>query len=169
MWYVIWSLTGREEELIDRIHELVPADYYSQVWTPYRIKLRRRDGIDEKISLKMFPGYVFIDTERPEDIHEIICREPDYISFLKTDDKYASISDSERDIITFFTGESGTAGVSLGIIRDGKTYIMEGPLMGMEDKIIHIDRHKRTAKVRLKGFLGEDRVLNFAVEIVDKG
>ncbi len=168
MWYVIWSLTGHEEELINRIHELVPNDYYSQVWTPYRIKLKRHDGIDEKISLKMFPGYVFIDTEYPEEIHEFIRREPDYISFLKTDDKYAPVSDSERDIITFFTGESGTAGVSLGIIRDGRTYIMEGPLAGMEDKIIHIDRHKRTAKVRLKSFLGEDRVLNFAVEIVER-
>ena len=168
MWYVIWSLTGREEELIDRIRELVPANYYSQVWTPYRIKLKRHEGIYEKISLKMFPGYVFIDTECPQDIHSLIRKEPDYISFLKTDDKYVPVSDSERDIIAFFTGESGTAGVSLGIIRDGTTHIIEGPLVGLEDKIIHIDRHKRTAKVRLKGFLGEDRVLSFAVEIIEK-
>lgn len=118
MWYVIWSLTGHEEELIDRILKLVPNDYYSQVWTPYRIKLKRHDGIDEKVSIKMFPGYVFIDTDRPEDIHSLIRKEPDYISFLKADDRYIPVSDAERDIITFFTGDSGTAGVSLGIIRD---------------------------------------------------
>lgn len=168
MWYVIWSLTGREEELIARIQKLVPADRYLQVWTPYRIKLKRHDGIDEKIRLKMFPGYVFIDTDCPDEIHSLIQREPDYISFLKSDDTIIPVSDAERDIISFFTDSSGTAGVSLGIIRNGKTYIMEGPLKGMEDRIIHIDRHKRTAKVRLDSFLGQDRILNFALEIVDR-
>lgn len=168
MWYVIWSLTGWEENLIDRISKLVPDDYYSQVWTPYRIKLKRHDGIDEQVALKMFPGYVFIDTDHPEDIHQLIRKEPDYISFLKADDEYTPVSEADCNIITFFTGESGTAGLSLGIIRDGKIYIIEGPLKGMEDKIVHIDRHKRTAKVRLEGFLGKDRILNFAVEIIKR-
>lgn len=77
-------------------------------------------------------------------------KEPDYISFLKADDEYTPVSEADCNIITFFTGESGTAGLSLGIIRDGKIYIIEGPLKGMEDKIIHEDSVKvrrRSAKI----------------------
>ena len=48
-----------------------------------------------------------------------------------------------------FLGEKQHLHMSRGHIREGQTYITEGPLRGKEKMICKIDRHKRLARLEL--------------------
>ena len=168
MWYVIWALARKEKELINIITDKVPANVYTRVWTPCKKEIRRYSGHQTTVDIILFPGYVFIDTDDPDAVHQYLYRYSSYIRFLKDGESYSPVSDHERSIIEHFTGESGTAGISMGVISDGRLHILDGPLVGMESQITKIDRHRRKAYVQIDNLLGEDRVLSFGLEVIDK-
>ena len=168
MWYVIWVVARKEQELINIITDKVPADLYTRVWTPCKKELRRYAGVETTQDIILFPGYVFIDTDDPDAIHQYLYRYSSYIRFLKDGGSYSPVSDHERSIIEHFTGESGTAGISMGVIIAGCLHILDGPLVGMESYITKIDRHRRKAYVQIDNLLGEDRLLSFGLEVIEK-
>lgn len=168
MWYVIWALTGHEKELIDAIKKDVPKYLYIRVWSAIKEELRKYKGEETSVHVMLFPGYVFIDTTQPEEIHEILHRDRNYIGFLKCDDKFIPVSESEKQMISHFMGDSDCASASLGVLENGTVRIIYGPLKGMEDKLIRIDRHKKKAWVLIPNFLGQDRKLSFTLELVEK-
>ena len=169
MWFVIWTLAKSEEELKTKIDRDIPRNFYKSCFIPKRKELRKYRGEEKEVLVKLFPGYVFIDTEEPERIHLKLRSEKEYIKFLKSDDRFVPIEKWEEDIIRHFTNEEGIADLSLGIKEsDGKIKILSGPLKGMEDKITHIDRHKKKAKIKIDNLLGKDRVLTFGLEVVEK-
>ena len=168
MWYVIWAVARKERELINIITDKVPTDLYTRVWTPCKKELRRYAGVETIQDIILFPGYVFIDTDDPDAIHQYLYRYSSYIRFLKDGESYSPVSDHERQVIEHFTGESGTAGISMGVITAGRLHILDGPLIGMESHITRIDRHRRKAYVQIDNLLGEDRLLSFGLEVIEK-
>ena len=168
MWYVIWCITGREAEFLESIKRKVPVGLYDKAWVPYRIKISKYHGEERQDTIRLFPGYIFIDTENPDDIHISLRGEKHYIGILKQGDRFTPVSNEEREIITYFTGDKGVAGVSLGVKENGRTRILEGPLKGMDDRIVRVERNKKRAWIRLDNFLGQDREIPFALEIVER-
>lgn len=168
MWYVIWSVTGKEEKLLQTVKRKVPERLYNRVWVPYRIKISKFHGEERQDMIRLFPGYLLIDTEDPEKVHIGLRGEKDYIGILKSNDEFSPVSEEEKEIISYFTDNKGIAGVSLGIKENGRTKIIEGPLKGMDDKIIKVERNKKRAWISLKNFLGKDREIPFALEIIEK-
>ena len=121
MWYVIWSLTGKEDELIERIKAVVPDKLYSRAWTPLKIKITRKSGEESTAPIKMFPGYVFIDTDVPEAIHALLQKEKSYITLLKSDDVYLPVSEAEKEIINFLHQRRGHCWKIIGYYQ-GRQY-----------------------------------------------
>jgi transcriptional antiterminator NusG len=167
MWHVIWVLTGKEKEFIRRFREIVPCDLYTQVWTPYKVWIKNSGKEKKQMLSKMFPGYVFIDTDSPKAIQQLIKNEQLCMGLLQNDDEFLRVSDEERQIIDFFTSGKGIAGVSLCVIENGQLRAIEGPLKGMEDKVFRLERSKNQAWVKFDNLLGAERRLSFAVEIIE--
>ena len=168
MWYVIWVFTGSEEELINRFKEIIPEEMYTQIWTPYKIWLKKSEYEEKQILKKMFPGYIFIDTDHPDEVFGLIKQEKKCMGMLKSGNELIPISEEDKQIIQFFTGNDGIAGVSLCVLENGRLKILDGPLKGMDDKIFRLERNNKKAWIRVQNLLGKDRELSFAVEIVDK-
>ena len=168
MWYVIWAASRKEKELYKRIIDKLPRNLYREAWIPMRKELRIYHGEEVVVPVKLFPGYVFIDTDNPEAVEDELHRDKDFIRFLGDGETYTPVSAHEEEIIRHFTGLDGVADISIGVITNGRLTVLDGPLKGMEDKIIKIDRHRRKARVRIEALLGEDRELVFALNVVEK-
>ena len=63
MWYVIQTMTGREERLKKEIENMVPGELYERVVVPYSEGKRRYEGAWHTERTILFPGYVFFVTE----------------------------------------------------------------------------------------------------------
>ena len=68
MWYVIQTIAGNEEKLASRINIMLSKSLYTECFVIRSERLKRL-GEEWRIqALPLFPGYVFIDTGKPEDI-----------------------------------------------------------------------------------------------------
>ena len=86
---------------------------------------------------------------------------------IKTGDEFTPISEHEEKIIRALTGENGTAGISVGVMENGKLKVIDGPLKGFEKYIVKIDRYKRKAWLKIKLF-GEERRFNLSLSVIEK-
>lgn len=68
MWYVLQTLTGKEEELIRMIKKIVPCDLYSDCFVTYYERIWRKQGKSVVHVERLFPGYVFIISDTPESL-----------------------------------------------------------------------------------------------------
>lgn len=163
-WYVIRTRTGQEDNVIDIIDRKVSKSLYKDIWYVNRYSIRKKQGQESIIKTKMYPGYVFINTDHPDEIDEFLGHASDFDGLLQTGDYFTPIDEKDRDLVDFFSQTSGEIGESRGIIVNGKTKVESGPLKGYEDRIVKIDRHKRKAWVNF----GDDRDVIFALEITEK-
>ena len=167
MFYVIWVKSQKEHEFKAKFENKIDTSLYSRLILITRIeKQKHRETYIEKERL-MFPGYLFIETDYPDEVHETICSQPEYIKILGNDGQFLPLTQREEDFINRITGHTERVDMSLGIIDGGVVKILSGPLSGFEQYIVKVDRHKRKAYLEMELF-GEKKKIVAGLEIVAK-
>ena len=64
MWYVIQVYTGQEMEIARQCRERV-AEEGEDVFVPLAERIKKSGGEIALVKERLFPGYVFIETEKP--------------------------------------------------------------------------------------------------------
>lgn len=167
MWYVIWTLTGGERKAKEDIKQLINKDLYTDIFYPEIVKQYRIQGqwIDKKVP--MFPGYLFVETDRIEEFDKNIIKLTGFHSVLKSDKKYCPLSSTDYELIHLAYKNKGVFDVSRGVIEGGTTKIITGPLKGLEGIVTKIDRHNRTATITVNMFDNQTTV-KVGLEIISK-
>ncbi len=93
---------------------------------------------------QLFPASVFLESEDVQTLTRelAVCLAP-----AKQRNCLIPLNQEEEVFLKSLCGDERHLRISRGIILKGITKITEGPLMGLEDRICKIDRHKRLAKV----------------------
>ena len=68
MWYVLQTLTGKEDELVRMIKKMVSPDLYTDCFIAYYERVWRKQQESIVHVERLFPGYVFIISENPDEI-----------------------------------------------------------------------------------------------------
>ncbi|GLC81979.1 antiterminator LoaP [Lacrimispora brassicae] len=170
--YVLFVKTGFEE----RIVRLLKKRLVSSLFSPYVLTketLFRKKGETIKSVEIYFRGYVFIDSELGTE--DFVFEISPYI--MKIEGIYQIvnygnksdivISERERTMLKNLFGINHCIGSSKGLIVGDRIKINEGPLIGFENIIKKINRHKRQAVIEID-MLGEVRQLTVSLEIVEK-
>ncbi len=167
MWYVIWTETGTEYDLRERIEREISKELFSGCMIPTKTEQQKWSGQIKNVTKVLFPGYVFIDTEEPEQLHIKIRRIKYNSRVMRTGEEFTPITETERRIIKSLTDADGNVGISTGIIEDGILGVIDGPLKGFEKYIVKIDRYKRKAWLKMKLF-GEEKRFNLSLSVIEK-
>lgn len=101
----------------------------------------------------MFPDYVFLESEDEKRLSEELEQYRPFLTALGENNTLVPVCREEEEFLRGLCDESYHSRMSKGYIRDGNTYVTEGPLQGKERQIRRIDRHKRLAKLELPGRL----------------
>ena len=163
MWYVIQVPTGQEEQIIEEAKKYEVTEFLTELFTPRWENQKKIQGEWKELTGVIFPGYLFVITETPEALKRI----PRLTKLLGTGEKWTPLSEEDIFLLELLSGRERILRMSRGYQKDGRIYVMEGPLKGLEHLISRIDRHKRTAWLRVK-LLGEERQLRAGLEIVRK-
>lgn len=147
MWYVLHCQKGKEEMIVNscrqRIEKNVLMDAF--VFTYDRMKLYGGSWHTE--TTPMFPEYVFLEAEHQESLSEQLEPYREFVQILEDRTSLRRVSPEEEEFLRILCGEQHHLRMSRGIIREGVTHVTQGPLIGQEDKIMKIDRHKRLARL----------------------
>lgn len=82
MWYVIQTTTGKEQELVDLLHKMLPKTVYNECFFMKRQLLKRLGGEWLEVTETLFPAYVFLDLTKPEEVFYELKRVPEFSKIL---------------------------------------------------------------------------------------
>jgi transcriptional antiterminator NusG len=102
----------------------------------------------------VFPGYIFIETENEDDVifnQWLFKNTEGFFRFLKSNQEITPLTGGSLDIVLHFIKKAGAVAGRSKVYFDEKSRIvvLEGPLKGLEGRIIKVDKRKGRAKITL--------------------
>lgn len=167
MWYVIQVMSGEERRTMELCRALLDQTLYQDIFLPEMEVMKRYHGEWHKEKARMFPGYVFVVTERVEELFLAFKKVPKLTKILGTERVPVALSDKEVRLLEQVLDAEHVAEVSSGILVGDRLVIQSGPMMGLEGLVKRIDRHKRMAVLEVEMF-GRRVEVRLGVEVVGK-
>lgn len=165
MWYVIQTETGNEGLAKLLIERIVPPELIEECRIVLYETKRKYLGAWHIEKKKMFPGYIFLRTGDIDSVFFALKKVPRFTKLLRPDQKMQPLYENEAEILEHFLAEGSTVEMSVGVKEGQKVRVIRGCLMGMESRIVKVDRHKRKALIEIEMF-GEKRNIEVGLEII---
>ncbi len=164
MWYVIQTRSGDEQEIKQYIENSTEAGI-CKVILPLYEDVYRKGGTGHIVIKKLFPGYLFIDTEEPKEVYKTICKVPRFTRMLSIDEKdmektFLTVSIDDEEFINSLT-DDGLMQVSyIRRSKSGRIEKITGPLNRYAGNITKLDIPHRRAIVEAD-ILGKHRRIKY--------
>ena len=167
MWYILYCPKQNEAEIIcsckQRLSDRALMDAFILTYD----RMRRYQGAWHLEQQPLFPNYVFLETKDGKQLSEELQQYQHIVQALGEKDCLIPLHQEEEQFLQNLCGESHHLNMSRGYISNGQTHVTEGPLLGKEEQIRRIDRHKRLARIETPR--GHDSACILAgLEIVEK-
>ena len=165
MWCVV-HVRGREEKNTEEfVANLLPGNLNARCFHLTRSRRKKYTGQWHTVQENLFPGYVFIDTDQPEQVHRELKKTPGP-RLLFSDDEYVStLGQQESDFMEMIADKSGDIGLSMVRVgSDGELSYLSGPLRVAGDRVRKVNLHKRVAEIEAD-LMGQRRILYLGIEI----
>ena len=164
-WYIVHVKSKGDKKLACYLNEQGNV----KAFIPKVEKWYTINGIKDYIIKDLYPDYLFIKTSLDKD--EFYEEYKDFFGsingiaeMLDYDDVYA-FNQEEQMIMEKLFNKENIIKHSIGNIVNSKLIVDSGPLVNLEDKVIKIDRHHRTATLKNEFFNGTFKV---PLEVVTK-
>lgn len=167
--YVLFVMGRREQ----RIKEYINAYTSHEAFVPVKVTLMKRKSILLKQEQMLFPSYVFVRSALDAQAFKVFTQNhlvplSGFIRLLiYRENGVSTLSSEEVKYLQPFFANKGVLEHSRGFIEYDQVVVTEGPLMGLESQIKHIDRHKKLAIVAIPLF-NEIKEVKVSLEILSK-
>ena len=168
MWYVIQVFTGREMEIAQKCRDRIMEED-EDVFVPLAERQTKIRGEWQIVRTKLFPGYVFIETERIEDFHIRLKQIKGMTKVLRTGETMTPLQEEEeRYLRRLGLDEDGhVVEYSEGYLEGEKLVVTSGALEGYEGRIKKILRHKRLVVLEVL-LMGRTVEVTLGLGVVEK-
>jgi len=172
MNYYALQVKTRGEEKFIRLFKALHPKISLPIYFPQRSLDIRRQGRTIKTNSAIFPGYIFIEVENDDDIlkyHWEFRRTEGFYRFLRSNQDISPLADKDLELVLHFIKKVGPiAGKSLVTFDEkSRIVVIEGPLAGLEGKIVKVDKRKGRAKIKLDIY-GDSFSIDLAFEALYK-
>jgi len=180
-WVILFVRYKYEKKVLEYLKKRLDCNKY-QPFLPLRESARKTGGLFFKRHDLLFPNYVFIKTNIAPDLiaeslnpvlldkaaHSEIEKHNIFkLLYYGKNKKNVVLREKERIYWENLLDSNFCIQSSGGVIKNGEIIITAGPLVGLEGKIKHINRHKREALVEME-FMGRPTAMKFMLEIAEK-
>lgn len=160
MWYVLQTMTGKEEELVCMIKKIVSSDLYTDCFVAYYERLWRKQQRSVVHVERLFPSYVFIVTDKPNDVFQQLKKVP-AMSKLMADDNFTflALEKEEELFLEVMLGENHIVPLSyIETDGNGHIYQISGFLKDYKSQIKRYQFKKRYVVLGLK-MMGTEKTI----------
>jgi transcriptional antiterminator NusG len=168
-YYAFQVKTRAEDQFIRLFKALHPEVPFPLYFPQRRIDIRRR-GVIRQSTAAVFPGYVFAEAGGDEDMirHQwAFRRTKGFYRFLKSNRNILPLENRDLELVLHFIKKVGpVAGVSRVYFNENaRIVVTDGPLIGLEGKIIKVDKRKGRAKIKLDLY-DDSFAIDLAFEVI---
>ncbi len=169
MWYVIQVTTGKEEEMRQLIGQEAGRELYERCFYIKRERVWVRDGQHIVHVETMFPGYLFVITEKPKELYWRLKEIPQFTKMLRTEDEiFLSVAEDEREFLeNLLDGdEEDTVRLSKVKLDERKEIVLaEGPLEHYVGNIVKKKTRLRYVTIDVVLF-GKKRTVLVGIDVI---
>lgn len=175
MWYVIQTVTGKEEELMLFMRTILCREHFRDCFVIYTEWMKRLGGEWQLQVRPLFPGYVFIETEEPDQLYMELKSVPKFSRLLGNGkDEFVPVDREEETFLRMIMRHNETSDdpekSDMSVVKstvvetetDGGIVFIDGALSCFNRDDVAVNLHKRYAVVRTR-MLGEERSLLFGI------
>ena len=151
MWYVLECRRGREERMLDACRRQLSHEALEDAFVFRCERFWRSDGAWRRVERDMFPGYVFLQSARPDMLLEELDQYREVFHILAEPGYMIPVYEEEEASLRELCGARHVLPVSYGY-RDreaGRDCITRGPLKGQEKRLLRLDWHRKFAQVEV--------------------
>ena len=180
-WHVLFTKTGYEQKVADEIANNWRVDGIKPFIPMYDVKFRTQGKViaDKR---RLFPGYVFIESEigasdfwnatrnfigNSRHILALLRYGNDHENERENKHQAAITSNERQTLMKLFKNNDYHVGMSTGIIVGNLVRVTDGPLIGHESLIKKIKRHRMEAIIEVE-LMGAIREVTIGLEIVQR-
>lgn len=175
MYYVIQVAPGKEAETELYITERVAEELYSSCFHPVRHVRKKFRGVWRDKHEKLLPGYVFICSEKAEELYLALKCIPMMTKILGWHREFiSSLTEREAEwlekLVSVGKGGGITGEVPLSQIEvqeNDEVKVLSGPLTDMAGMVKRINLHRRIAEIEVE-FMGRKTIIHLGIEMVEK-
>lgn len=167
MWYVVQTLGGEEERTANMIRRQVPSCYMEECFVPKRERMKKFHGSWNRTEEILFHGYVFVVSEKPEELYQELKQIPRLTKMLGREKAFFfPLNEGEEKMVRGIGGKGHKTVLSKIELEEGKKIrVVEGPLKDYAGDVVKVNLHKREVVVRVE-FMGKPVELFMGVEMV---
>jgi len=170
-YYALQVKTREETKFMKQAQSMNP-DLLMPLYFPQRVLNIRKGGVIRPSKLSVFPGYVFLELDCDEDVRNYrwaLKGIDGFFRFLKSNYHITPLQNKDLEMVLHFIKKVGpVAGVSkVYFDENSRIVVMQGPLSGLEGKIVKVDRRKKRAKIVLDLY-DDSFSIDLAFETIEK-
>lgn len=148
MWYVMQVYTGHEAAVCRKCREEIVREE-EEVFVPLAERMTKIKGEWVLTKNRLFPGYVFVETENIEDFHVRLKQLRVMTKVLTTGEYMTPLYAEEEAHLQRLLRDGYVAVYSEGIMEGNRIVVIEGALKGFEGRVKKVLRHKRLAVLEM--------------------
>lgn len=167
MWYVVQTESGREQSAIEKCRNALDRMTAVRIFSPVCQLEKKYQGEWKSADRTAFPGYVFIESDSPNELEDKLKRIPGVVTPVRIGGGFYPIRADEEAVLRQLMDGNDCIRVSVGYLVDQKLVIVKGPLEGFSEAVKWIDRHKRVADIEMLLF-NERRKMRVGLEVKAK-
>ena len=170
MWFMYEYTENEITELNQSYDTRLLEEEKKKIFIPTYDCMKKYQGSWHIEKKPLFRNCFFIECRDKKELKSTLSRQ--HCSDFLAEDVMSGITslrlEQEEFLKELMQPETKTISMSTGYIKDGTTYVTQGPLQGREKFIRRIDRHKRLAWLMLPEGEGQWE-LRTGLEIISKG
>ena len=153
MYYAIQVKSKAEDKFVNNFKKKNPNVNLPLHFPQRQIDIRKK-GKFTAVKMAVFPGYVFIEAETEEEMlanQWAFRRTSGFFRFLRSNKEITPLAGRDLELVLHFIKNFGpVAGRSRVYFNENsRIVVIDGPLSGLEGRIVKVDKRKGRAKVKL--------------------
>ena len=166
MWYVMQVYTGTEMEICERCRARIMEEG-EDIFVPLAERMTKVRGQRTMVTTRLFPGYVFVETDRSEDFYARLRQMDVMAKVLKVGERMVSVYPEEEAWLRQLCGGAHVAEYSEGYIEGDTLIITSGALKAVEGKVKKLLRHKRLVVMEIQ-LMGQNMEVTLGLGVVSR-
>lgn len=168
-YYALQVKTGSEELFIRRAIQSFTPELNGTVRLlfPRRNMSRRKGGVIQQKLEPIFPGYLFLESEElGRDLYWLLRTTQGFYRYLPDNREAKPLEGKDLATLKHFIAFGNIAERSkVRFDENDRILVAEGPLKGLEGRIVKVDKRKGRAKVKLDMY-DESFLIDLAFEVL---
>ncbi len=153
MWQVVFARTNEEPRVIDYLQKYLQRqciDIPYKLFFPTRKLSHFHRGEMTEVSLPLFPGYIFMESDDPLYFKRALRGSSKFLTVLRDGDwSFDTMRQDEIDAIRVLLNQFDEIEFSSGLVENDRVRIVSGPLKNYCGSILKISRRECKAKIQL--------------------